>query len=256
MTSQNITQLSDLSPVEQTLTSLIQQYLALLLPSNATFLAERLVAYKSSPHSHYMLAMCHYRSGSPKRAHSTLLNVPVDNEMGDCILHLSAQCCVDLGLWSEAEDYLLRNARNEYSQFKKDVKDNEQLKKKTMEDWLGQLVDDVQMKQNMDHDNNNNGNNEEEKNNFDDDHQDLHNALLRTMDFSIPIPNGAVGLKLLGDVYRRTLRNQKAALYYKWSLKVCIHLFQKQQMHCPMSFSHGVSRSLTHDTYYKYSWIP
>jgi hypothetical protein len=236
MTSQTIPQLSDLSPVEQTLTSLIQQYLALLLPSNATFLAERLVAYKPSPHSHYMLAMCHYRSGSPKRAHSTLLNVPVDNELGDCILHLSAQCCVDLGLWSEAEDYLLRNARNEYSQFKKDAKDNEQLKNKTMEDWLGQLVEDVQMKHKMDHDNNKNGDNEEEKSDFDVDNQGRLNSLLRTMDCCIPIPNGAVGLKLLGDICRRTLRNQKAALYYKWSLKVRIHLFQKREIHCPMSF--------------------
>jgi hypothetical protein len=48
--------------------------------------------------------------------------------------------------------------------------------------------------------------------------------LLRPMASSIPIPNGAVGLKLLGDVCRRTLRIQKAALYYKLSLKVCSYI--------------------------------
>lgn len=217
MTSQTIPQISDLSPVEQTLTSLIQQYLSLLLPSNATFLAERLVAYNPSPHSHYMLAMCHYRSGSPKRAHSTLLNVPVDNEMGDSILHLSAQCCVDLGLWSEAEDYLLRNARIEYAQFKKDVKDDEDCKHKTMEEWFCQLVDDVEMKYKRD-------DGEEQKEKEESENENGTFALVHAMVSSIPIPNGAIGLKLLGDVCRRTLRNQKASFYYKLSLKVCFLL--------------------------------
>ena len=36
-----------------------------------------------------------------------------------------------------------------------------------------------------------------------------------------PIPNGASGLHLLGVVFQRTMRKEKAAIYYQMSLKVC-----------------------------------
>lgn len=206
---------NQLSPVEHTLTSLIQQYLSLLQPENATFLAERLVAYNSSPHSYYMLAMCHYRSGSPKRAHAVLLNVPIEDEMGDCILHLAAQCCMDLRLWVQAEEYLMRNARSEYILFKKTVKDDAVLKQMTLDEWLVQCVENVEWTKAK----------KKTTKNSDDVDQLL-----------VPVPNGAVGLKLLGDICRKTLRIEKAALYYRLSLKVCRFLYVHVRKMCAFLF--------------------
>ena len=58
-----------LTPIEKSFTSLIQQYLSLLLHDNATFLAERMVAHSPTLHSTYLHVMGHFRCRA-KRARS------------------------------------------------------------------------------------------------------------------------------------------------------------------------------------------
>ena len=62
-----------LDTVEVTYTALIQQYLSLLCHDNASFVAERMVAYRPTQQSVYLLAMSYYRGGSPKKARSVLV---------------------------------------------------------------------------------------------------------------------------------------------------------------------------------------
>lgn len=192
-----------LDPVETSFTSLIQQYLGLLQYDNATFLAERLVAHKSSPHAIYLLAMCYYRKGSPKSARSVLLNlsrsrfrasstnnkkhnITKDDLMEDNILYLLSKCCLDLSLYAEAEEVILRRARFQYTSAKKNGTNSS---KETFEEWLSRT-------------------NQTE---------------------TYQIPNGAVGLGLLGDICRKTRRRDKAALFYRMSLQVSfIHIFRSR----------------------------
>jgi Anaphase-promoting complex, cyclosome, subunit 3 len=92
-------------------TSLIQQYLSVMCIDNAIFLAERFVATKKSNDSQYLLALCHHRAGSPKRALAVLDNC---EGVAPKIQYLIAKCCLELGLHSRAEEALLHFGRQEY----------------------------------------------------------------------------------------------------------------------------------------------
>jgi len=210
-----------LTAIEQTFTSLIQQYLSLLLHSNATFLAERMVAHSPTPHSQYLLAMCHYRSGHPKRARSILLpfanydtGIPLKGEsksddsgahdadgMLDCILYLLAKCSVDLQMWNEAEEYLLQRAKTDYTYFKKQQKRNGNgadagVSVTSLEEWLETLEGGA--------------------------------------DGSSPVPNGAAGFHLLGTVCKQTMRMDKAKRYFELSLKFDPLLYDSYHELCEM----------------------
>ena len=127
-------------PDEVVYTSLIQTYLSLLCYDNAIFLAERLVAHcPTSENAVYLLAHCYYRNGSPKRARSVLLSTTTksyssvssssDDDNTTIIggsgvelertrssaRYLLAKCCYELGNYGEAEEALLRHAREQFS---------------------------------------------------------------------------------------------------------------------------------------------
>ena len=207
-----------LDSVETSFTSLIQQYLGLLQYDNATFLAERLVAYKSSPHAIYLLAMCYYRKGSPKSARSVLLNLSrgrfrgtisvtdkqqnaQENLMEDNILFLLSKCCLDLSLFAEAEEVILRRARFQYTNQKKNGTNSS---KETLEEWLSRT-------------------NQSEP---------------------CQIPNGAVGFGLLGDIFRKTRRRDKAALFYRMSLQVSFRSLSFSHFNAVLTVAHGNACSL------------
>ena len=193
-------------PIEETYASLVQQYLSLLLYDNATFLAERMVAHRPTARAVYLLGVCHYRSGSPKRARSVILQYRgadggpsldekggggeekeageeglVDQQaVGDATTYLLAKCCLDLGLYTESEDCLLRDCRLRYRAF---VSSNGSSSatgggnSTTMDEWILETT-------------------------------------------PCPVPNGAAGLSLLGKLYSLSHRKRRAVDYYRMSLKV------------------------------------
>jgi Anaphase-promoting complex, cyclosome, subunit 3 len=108
--------------------SLIQQYLAVFMVDNATFLAERCVAeHPDSPDAAYLLALCHYRVQNPKRARIVLDEASAahcsisasmspsgnddDTTVRSSIRYLSAVCSYELHDYSRAEDALLADCR-------------------------------------------------------------------------------------------------------------------------------------------------
>ena len=136
---------TDDAAAERTYASLVQQYLSVLCYDNATFLAERMVARLSGcgvlarRRAANLLATCYYRSGSPKKARGILLQYgvgssgdyyrPVGMRLEDAgndgdddedtsvfasMTYLLSKCCVDLRLYREAEDFLLRDCREEF----------------------------------------------------------------------------------------------------------------------------------------------
>ena len=104
----------NLSSIEATYTSLIQQYLAVLCIDNATFLAERLVATSKSNHSYYLLAICHYRAGSPQRAHKVLEQAK--SAPSPDMQYLSARCLFEMQQYGAAEEALLHECRTLFRQ--------------------------------------------------------------------------------------------------------------------------------------------
>ena len=94
--------------------NLIQQYLGVLELENATFLAERCVAaYPSHTQAVYLLALCHYRQGSPGRARTILSNSKASPPTA-AMEYLEALCSYDLHDYATAEDTLLRTCRTLY----------------------------------------------------------------------------------------------------------------------------------------------
>jgi tetratricopeptide (TPR) repeat protein len=154
--------------LEETYTSLIQEYLQVMCLENATFLAERLVASCKSTNALYLLAICHYRSGAYRRALMVLEDVKATNPATD---YLTAKCCYDLECYGRAEEALLHQAR---SDFKMTVAAGGT---SNMDEWM-----------------------------------------LETS--PCPIPNGAAGLYLLGNICRKSSRKQRAMKYYRMSLQV------------------------------------
>lgn len=100
--------------LEDTYITLIQEYLQVMCVENATFLAERLVATSKSAKTLYMLAICHYKSGAPRRALMVLEDVKEPNASTD---YLTAKCCYDLEYFGRAEETLLHRARENYKKY-------------------------------------------------------------------------------------------------------------------------------------------
>jgi len=284
-----------LSSIEKTFASLIQQYLFLLHHENATFLAERFVAHNSTPYSNYLLAMCHYRSNKPKKAKSILTTWSQKTVfyggdassalMGESILYLLAKCCVDLELWNEAEDTLLRTARAEYAAFKKQIKERlNQLNASTNSNGgnnsninsnngdnpvLGTPSNAAEHGHEntaasaTNNNNNTNASGSDEMNikqkkklqkelnmSLDewlaiDCHQnnntttnpaasETSNDVFPCTNNFCPIPNGAAGLNLLGLICQRTMRKEKACLYYRLSLTLDPMMWTSYEALCEM----------------------
>jgi len=115
--------------------SLIQQYLGVFMLDNATWLAERCVAeYPDNDEATYLLALCHFRAGSPKRARQVLERSPSASSSGphsSSMQYLSAQCSYDLKDYSRAEDALLKSCRASYKQNRSDPPTSN-----NMDDWI------------------------------------------------------------------------------------------------------------------------
>ena len=234
----NNTNNANTNNIESTYISLIEQYLTLFHYDNAIFIAERLVSFHSTPYSNYLLAMCYYRANKIQYArrilttwnqkNNTIISTKYNSNKHDNnhnnnndllngqIAYLLAKCNVDMESWRDAEDILLKDARMKYIYYKKHYKEEEKNHRATtsnsggggedngklppmansLEEYLKTLVS------NMSHD-------KHHKNQLDNHH---HHHL--------PIPNGAAGLYLLGYICQRTMRKDKAAIYYQLSLKV------------------------------------
>ena len=177
---------TDQKNLEATYTSLIQEYLQVMCLENATFLAERMVATCQTTNAYYLLAVCHYRSGSPQRALSVLSKN--SSSSGGTKYHdsatayLKAKCCFDLQEYGQAEEALLGAARADYKEYKNSTRGNN-LHKDTVNSLMG-----------------------------------MDEWLTETS--PCPIPNGAAGLYLLGNICRRSNRRRRAIDYYRMSLQV------------------------------------
>ena len=156
--------------LEETYKSLIQEYLQVMCLENATFLAERLVACCKDTNALYLLAVCHYRSGAPRRALMVLEDVKDTTAATD---YLTAKCCYDLEYYGRAEEALLLQARSDFKNAAAATAGGPS----SMDEWL-----------------------------------------LETS--PCPIPNGAAGLYLLGNICRKSSRKQRAMKYYRMSLQV------------------------------------
>lgn len=99
--------------MEETYTSLIQQYLAVLCIDNAIFLAERFVAASKTNHSLHLLGLCHYRNGKPQSARLVLEQAKTPTP---AMQYLLAKCYCDLKQYGPAEDALLQSCRTQYRQ--------------------------------------------------------------------------------------------------------------------------------------------
>lgn len=156
--------------LEATYSALIQEYLKVMCLENATFLAERLVASCRTTNALYLLAICHYRSGSAKRALMVLEDVKISSPSTD---YLIAKCCYDLEYYGRAEEALLQQARADF----RVAAPQGESSHLNMDDWL-----------------------------------------LKSS--PCPIPNGAAGLYLLGNICRKSSRKQRAIKYYRMSLEL------------------------------------
>jgi tetratricopeptide (TPR) repeat protein len=177
-----------------TYTSLIQQYLSMLCYENALFLAERFVAHQKTNESLYLLALCHYRNGSPQSAKAVLEQQNIFHQQTNnyehsaatatmtssspaCMQYLLAKCHYDLQQYGRAEDALLMQCRNSFRSHHQDSDLNSNNNNDSMDEWI-----------------------------------------LSTT--PCPIPNGAAGLHLLGEICRSSNRKDRAMQYYRMSLKV------------------------------------
>lgn len=238
MTAANPLQ-DSIDPDEVVYTSLIQTYLSLLCYDNAIFLAERLAAHcPTSENAVYLLAHCYYRSGSAKRARSVLLSKStmewnatsgsVINNLGShsndvtaiggagielertrsSARYLLAKCCFDLGNYGEAEEALLKHAREQFSRCiaRGEVKIRGGNRNEAMDAWI------INSSVNKNDD---------------------------TTSTSCPIPNGAAGLNLLGNICRRSNRRHRAMEYYRLSLKLDPLMWTSYEALCELGGAEG-----------------
>ncbi|KAL9191576.1 LOW QUALITY PROTEIN: hypothetical protein ACHAXT_001282 [Thalassiosira profunda] len=191
-------------PSEDVYAALIRQYLDLLCLENATFLAERYAAsFPRSEPAIYLLAHCYYRAGRPKAARAVLLDKwlgrndslwgaggddEADAELErtrNAARYLLARCCCDLGHYTEAEESLLRHAREQFAQAVSDGGGTingakiEGSRNDAMDAWI------------------------------------LHKARRGE---ACPVPRGAAGLQLLGRICARSNRRKRAGEYYRLAL--------------------------------------
>lgn len=96
--------------------SLIQQYLAVFMVDNATFLADRCVAeYPTHEQAVYLQALCYYRAHKPQTARLILERFRPKHSASP-MHYLAAQCSYELKDYTRAEDALLRETRTNYRQ--------------------------------------------------------------------------------------------------------------------------------------------
>lgn len=92
--------------------TLVQQYLAVFQVDNAVWLAERCVAeYPKSQDAVYALAQSYYRSGKVRNAHALLAK---QLSLTPSMIFLAAQCCFDLGNYSDGEALIMKELRSAY----------------------------------------------------------------------------------------------------------------------------------------------
>jgi len=196
----------DQQSLETTYTSLIQEYLQVMCLENATFMAERMVASCKTTNAYYLLGVCHYRAGAPQRALSVLSNnIHQSSNGGGCTkyhhsatAYLIAKCCFDLQQYSRAEEALLETARADFKEYK-NINRNQ-----------------------GNHYNNKDG-----------------NAIMGMNEWLIetspcPIPNGAAGLYLLGNICRRSNRRRRAMEYFRMSLQLDPLMWVSYEALCEM----------------------
>jgi len=193
----------DQQSLETTYTSLIQEYLQVMCLDNATFLAERMVASCRSTNAYYLLGVCHYRSRAPQRALSVLSSSSGGTKYHhSATIYLMAKCCFELQQYSRAEGVLLEATRSDYKEYKA---------------------------------NRNLGNNSNTNNNIEGDGNSLMSMdewLIETS--PCPIPNGAAGLYLLGNICRRSNRRRRAMEYYRMSLQLDPLMWVSYEALCEM----------------------
>ena len=207
--------------------SLIQQYLSVFMLDNATFLAERCVAeFPDCCQAVYLQALCQYRAGNFKASRHILemhrLPTPppapqqennninenlspmavIDLSTRCNMQYLKAQCSYELKEYSIAEDALLREPRAAYriAQQGRDLM-------LSMDDWILQTSVSLKlMKRAV--------------------LSSSTRSALTSFVFEIithqpcPVPNGAAGLALLGKIYRKSNRKERAINFFKMSLKL------------------------------------
>ena len=219
---------------------------------NATFLAERYAA--SCPRSLdaiYLLAYCHYRSGCPRSARGILVNrwpgrndlsssltssssdSDVDNDddrTSSAAVYLLAKSCYDLGLYGEAEEALLGRCRyacsratttSTYSQGGSGVSATvppPYAGRGGSGGGEGNVVDDGEHYRGG-------GVGEGQKGGGDDAMDEWIVRSSRRCSSvpptpRCPVPNGAAGMYLLGNICRRTNRRRRAIEYYRLSLRI------------------------------------
>merc|ERR1712130_897316 len=135
-----------------------------------------MVASCRSINAYYLLGVCHYRSRAPQRALSVLANNIHQSSSGaggtkyhhSATAYLMAKCCIELQQYGRAEEALLEAARSDYKEYKA---------------------------------NRNQGNCSNVHNNKEGNGKSLvsmNEWLIETS--PCPIPNGAAGLYLLGNI--------------------------------------------------------
>ena len=182
----------DQQSLEATYTSLIQEYLQVMCLDNATVLAERMVASCKTTNAYYLLGVCHYRSRAPQRALSVLANNVHQSSSGGTKYHhfatayLIAKCCFELQQYGRAEEALLEVARADYKDYKANRHQGNTNVNKYNNDGNGPMT--------------------------------MDEWLIETS--PCPIPNGAAGLYLLGNICKRSNRRRRAMEYFRMSLQV------------------------------------
>lgn len=210
-----------LAPPHATLTLTTSHDLPFHRLIDATFLAERYAAaFPNSENAVYLLAYCYYRSGSPKSARSVLLsrwlsrnNVSSVLKSADVDLertrssarYLLAKCCVELGYYGEAEEVLVRHAREKFSR---------------VVDKNAGIVNGVKINGNW---------------------SEAMDAWIIQEARPCPIPNGAAGLNLLGLICRKTNRNQRSIEYHRMALKLDPLMWTSYEAICELSGPVGSS---------------
>lgn len=195
-----------------TYVALIQQYLNLLEHANALWLAERCVAeYPDNLDAVYLQALCHYRMGKIQNARAVLERH--NTVWSPSMCYLAGQCCYELREYNRSESVLLRDTRDAYQKSKE--------ANVTFEEWIvqtsvsskftslrfssGRLMDALLL---------------------------MARSLMDFFLFSekpCPVPNGAAGLALLGKIYRKSDRLERAIQYFRMSLQLDPFLFTSFQ---------------------------
>jgi len=232
------------SSSEAVYTTLIQTYLNLLCYDNATFLAERCAAsFPRSENAVYLLAYCHYRGGHTKAARSVLLTrwlgrnanpargskstigrrgvgrgsndasvgaaVVVDVELErtrSSARYLLSKACYDLGLYSKAEESLLKHCRETFALAVAEG---------------GGIINGAKVR----------GNLNEAMDAWIVQSSQQSSASPRT---TCPIPNGSAGLYLLGNICRKTNRRQRAIECYRLLLKLDQLMWTSYEVICKL----------------------